>query len=1026
MATASHERPGPVAAAAVSAVDLQTVERRTREIGRELFDRVKGASGPWRRPWWENRFMDWTLDDPEVRAQLFRFIDVLPALRSPGAIRRHLAEYLNEADDRGPWLLRTAIDWSPPGTDRERWLADSARLAAEIMAHKFIAGATPAEALQTVLKLRDRRLAFTADLLGEAVISEAEADVYQQTCLEILRGLAGPLTAQPEDPLIDRDQNGPIPRVNLSLKLSCLTTDFDPIHPELSIAEVAARLRPILGTARELGAYIHVDMEQYTYRTLTYELFKRVLAEPEFRDWPDVGIVVQAYQPDAEDDLRDLLEWVEARGTPITVRLVKGAYWDSEVLIARGRGWPEPVYLQKWMSDASYERCTRFLMEHHDRLHPAIGSHNIRSLAHAIAQAEALGLPKGAFELQTLHGMGDAIENALVGMGFRTRVYTPYGAMLPGMAYLVRRLLENTSNDSFLKASGASGASVDELLRNPEETGAMLARSRTAATATAPAPISTSAPSPALPPFRNEPVADFAREENRRAMAEALRKVERELGRMVPLSLNGEDVETPDRRIDSRDPSHISRIVGRVASASPDQAAAAVTAARAALPAWSAVSVNDRVAVLIRAAAIMRERRFELAAWQIYECGKPWREADADVCEAIDFCEFYAREMIRLAAPRVRDVPGETNVSEPLPRGVVVAIPPWNFPLAIPCGMTVAPLVAGNAVILKPAEQSSVIARRLVEILHEAGAPAGALQFLPGKGEEVGQALVNDPRVNVISFTGSRDVGLLINRQAAETPPGQDHVKRVIAEMGGKNAILIDDDADLDEAVTGVLTSAFGYAGQKCSACSRVIILEGIYDAFLARLVEAAKALKIGPASSPETFVGPVIEADARKRILDYKALASTEGRVMLDLDVSAIADQGYFVGPMIVADVKPTARIAREEIFGPLLSVIKARDLDEALNIANGVSYALTGGLYSRSPENIARVRRDFLVGNLYINRPITGALVDRQPFGGFKLSGVGAKAGGSDYLHEFLLSRSITENTMRRGFAPEEMEGV
>lgn len=1013
MATAAHERPGPAAT-----IDLQAVERRTREIGRELFSRVKGASGPSRRSWWEDRFMDWTLDDPEVRAQLFRFIDALPALRSPGSIRRHLAEYLDETDGRAPWWLRAAVAAAPPGTDRERWLADSARRAAEIMARKFIAGATPAEALRTVLRLRARHLAFTADLLGEAVISEAEADVYQQTCLDLIRGLAGPLAAQPEDPLIDRDQNGPIPRVNLSLKLSSLTTDFDPIHPELTIDEVGARLRPILRTAREVGAYVHVDMEQYTYRALSYELFKRVLAEPEFRDWPDVGIVVQAYQPDAENELRDLLDWVETRGTPITIRLVKGAYWDSEILIARGLGWPEPVHPQKWMTDAAHERCAQFLMEHHDKLHPAIASHNLRSLAHAIAWAEALGLPKGAFELQTLHGMGDAIQDALVGLGFRTRVYTPYGAMLPGMAYLVRRLLENTSNDSFLKASGASGASVEELLRNPEETGAMLARARKPSTADSTSPA-------ALPPFRNEPIADFAREENRRAMTEALRKVDRELGRVVPLSLNGEDVETPDHWIDSRDPSHISRIVGRVASASAEQAALAVTAARAAFPAWAAVPAEKRAEVLIRAAAIMRKRRFELAAWQIYECGKPWREADADVCEAIDFCEFYAREMIRLAVPRVRDVPGETNVSEPLPRGLVVAIPPWNFPMAIPTGMTVAPLVAGCAVILKPAEQSSTVARRLVEILHEAGAPAGALQFLPGKGEEVGQALVHDPRVDVISFTGSRDVGLLINRQAAETPPGQEHVKRVLAEMGGKNAIIIDDDADLDEAVTGVLASAFGYAGQKCSACSRVVALEGVHDAFLARLVEAAKALKIGPASSPETFVGPVIDADARKRILDYKKLAASEGRVMLDHDVSAIADQGCYVGPMIVADVKPTARVAREEIFGPLLSVIKAKDLDDALNIANGVSYALTGGLYSRSPENIARVRRDFHVGNLYINRTITGALVDRQPFGGFKLSGVGAKAGGSDYLHEFLLSRSIAENTMRRGFAPEELEG-
>jgi RHH-type proline utilization regulon transcriptional repressor/proline dehydrogenase/delta 1-pyrroline-5-carboxylate dehydrogenase len=420
----------------------------------------------------------------------------------------------------------------------------------------------------------------------------------------------------------------------------------------------------------------------------------------------------------------------------------------------------------------------------------------------------------------------------------------------------------------------------------------------------------------------------------------------------------------------------------------------------------------------------MRAQRFELAAWEVFECGKPWREADADVAEAIDFCEFYAREMIRLAQPRRRDVPGETNVCEHLPRGVAVVIPPWNFPLAIPCGMTTAALVAGNAVLLKPAEQSPVIAWQLVRILLEAGVPHRALAYLPGRGEEIGQALVNHPGVNLVAFTGSRDVGLLINRQAAVTGPGQEHVKRVIAEMGGKNAIIVDDDADLDEAVVGVVQSAFGYSGQKCSACSRVIVLEGIYEAFLARLVEAARAIKIGPATDPETLVGPVIDAEARKRILAYRELASQEGRVLLDTDIGTLADVGTFVGPLIVADVSPQARIAREEIFGPVLAVLKASDMDQALRIANGTPYALTGGLFSRSPLNIERVKREFVVGNLYVNRGIIGAQVDRHPFGGFKLSGIGTKAGGSDYLLEFLLSRSITENTMRRGFAPEEFD--
>ena len=371
-----------------------------------------------------------TLDDPAVRVQLFRFIDALPALKDSDSVRRHLAEYLDEAGDAVPWWLEFSLRMAPAGSARADWLAEAARTAAGLMARKFIAGATPAEALETVMALRSRKLAFTADLLGEAVISEAEADWYQRTCLEMIHGLSGPLGAAPEIPLIDRDQHGPMPRVNLSLKLSSLTAHFEPIHAEASIDHAAGRLRPILRAARERGAYIHVDMEQYAYRALTYDLFCRVLREPEFLDWPDVGIVVQAYHPEAEAELKMLLSWVESRGTPITIRLVKGAYWDYEVLSARRLGWPEPVYLEKWRSDAAFERCARFLLSHHDRLRPAFGSHNIRSLAYAIATAEAMGLPSASYELQTLFGMGDAIQRVLVARGHRVRVYTPYGAAL--------------------------------------------------------------------------------------------------------------------------------------------------------------------------------------------------------------------------------------------------------------------------------------------------------------------------------------------------------------------------------------------------------------------------------------------------------------------------------------------------------------------------------------------------------------------------------------------------------------------
>jgi len=992
------------------------IDQRVQQIGRTLFERIGHGPTPWQRSWWDDHLMQLTVGDPLVKVQLFRFIDAMPVLHGSETIGRHLREYLGEAGTRVPWWLRLGVTLAPPGTAAEHLLAGVSRFGATHMAQRFIAGATPGEALKTVLRLRRRRLAFTADLLGEAVISEHEAEIYQQTCLDVLRGLSGPLNAAPEIPQIDRDHHGPIPRTNLSLKLTSLTARFDALYAEGTQDRVAARLRPIFRLARDVGAYVHIDMEQYVHKDLTFAIFRSVLSEPEFRDWADVGIVVQAYLPEAEDDLRALRDWVRERGTPITIRLVKGAYWDYEVILARQWGWPVPVFLSKWQTDACYERCARFLLENYESLRPALGSHNVRTLASAMATAEAYHVPPDAYEIQMLHGMGEPIQRVLVDDGMRVRLYTPYGAMLPGMAYLVRRLLENTSNESFLKASFTDRAQVDELLRDPEEIGEMWNRKQ----ASRPRQESTAA---VLPPFENEPPTDFSRPGERAAMRDALKSVREQMGCTYSLVVAGRDVSTGLELV-STDPSDSTRLIGKFVQARPEEARLAVEAARNAFAAWSETPVRERAEVLIRAASLMRSRRLLLAAWEVLECGKPWREADADVAEAIDFCEFYARQMIRLGQEKHRDVPGETNAIEHIARGVAAVIPPWNFPLAIPTGMTVAALVAGNPVVLKPSERSPMMAHRLAEILEKAGLPTGVLTVLPGLGD-VGQALVDHPGIDLIAFTGSREVGLSINRRAAETPPEQDHVKRVIAEMGGKNAIIIDDDADLDEAVLGVLQSAFGYAGQKCSACSRVIVLEGAYQAFLNRLVEAARALPVGPADDPETAVGPVIDAKAKQRILEYQQIAATEGEVVLATDVGHLPKQGHYVGPMIVAGVRPEARIAQEEIFGPVLAVLRARDLDEALAIANGTHFALTGGFYSRSPGNIERVKRQFRIGNLYINRPITGALVDRQPFGGFRLSGIGTKAGGTDYLLDFLLTRCVTENTMRRGFAPDPENG-
>jgi RHH-type proline utilization regulon transcriptional repressor/proline dehydrogenase/delta 1-pyrroline-5-carboxylate dehydrogenase len=986
----------------------EQLEAGTREIGREIFSRLRSESPSILSPrWWDERMMGLAMRDPAVKVQLFRLVDTLPSLRTNRSVTCHLREYLDTVEDRLPSLLRRSVSWIPEDGFLGGAVAKVARFNATRMARRFIAGTDVEQTLATIERLRGQGLGFTIDLLGEAILSDAEATEYQRQYLTFIDGLTRRAALWPAHDVIDRGPSGVVPPVNISVKLSSLYSQFDPIDPDQTSHAVRQRLRPILRLAKERGAFVNIDMEQYAFKDLTIRIFLEVLSEEEFRDWRDVGIAIQAYLKGCGEDLQTLLRGIERRGTPVWVRLVKGAYWDFEMVIAAQQEWPVPVWEQKPQTDANFEQQARFLIEHHELLRPAIGSHNVRSIAHALALEEGLGLPKNTVEFQMLYGMADPIKSALASQGRRVRVYTPFGELLPGMAYLVRRLLENTSNQSFLRAGFLEHSSIEELLMKPAN------RIRDIEKRSA-------GHNGQLPAFRNEPLSDFSIAANREMMKKALDEVATRFGATCSPVVGGKKVET-NRIIDVANPSHTHQIVGRVGAAGVDHASKAVCIAKEAFPAWRDTSVEKRVQLLRRAAEVLRRRRFELAAWEVYECGKQWRESDADVAEAIDYCEFYAREMLRLSRPQERKVPGEENEYFYEARGPAVVIAPWNFPLAILCGMTTAALAAGNTAIMKPAEQSSIIASKLMEVFEEAGFPAGVVQYLPGIGEEIGPVLVGHPDVSIVAFTGSRAVGLSINSTAAQTPPGQDHIKRVITELGGKNASIIDDDADLDEAVHAVVAGAFGYSGQKCSACSRAVVLEGVYDQFLRRLIEATRSLRIGPAEDPGAFVGPVIDRDARDRILKTIESGKTGARLAYAGELGALADEGFYVAPHIFAEVPPTASIAQEEIFGPVLSVMRARDLDEALRIANGTKYALTGGLHSRSPLNIERVRREFRVGNLYINRKITGALVDRQPFGGFKLSGTGPKAGGPDYLVQFLNARTVTENTLRHGFAPE-----
>ena len=991
---------------------MNSLQQEIEDRGLRMFDLVdQNPESIFSKAGFYQRMMAFSMRDEHFKVQMFRFVDVLASLRRPTDIVRHLGEYF--ADMRNgsvpflqtgikaarvfPWLTAPILRWNVSG-----------------MARQFIAGRDPEDVMKTLRKRRREKIGFTVDLLGEAVVSEHETDEYAARCLALVEGLA----AQTKgwcDPLGENTELFPV--VNVSVKISALYSQMNPADPEDAIAHLAPKLRPILRRAREVGAFINFDMESYAHKNTTLQLFRTLFMEPEFREWPHAGIVIQAYLRDAERDLTNLIQWGRQRGTRFTVRLVKGAYWDYEKIKAAQNGWRVPVFLQKPESDANFEVCTRILLENESIVTSAFGSHNVRSIAHAQAYGEQLGIDKSRIEFQLLYGMAGPIKRALVEMGYRVREYCPVGELLPGMSYLVRRLLENTSNEGFLKAKFSDKAGPELLLRDPRS----LIGKQIRPASPMPATASRNGQTVDTPPgdtYENSPLVNFVHEKSRDRMRSALSEMRGKLGQKYPIVINGQKIWT-DNFIDSINPSRPTQVVGAVAEATVDHAEQAVTAAKKAFEHWCRVSVEHRAELLEKVAMIMDRRRFELSALEVFEVGKPWAEADGDIREAIDFLLFYAQQMRIRGLPRLtQHVPGEESYQHYWPRGVALVIAPWNFPMAILTGMVSAALVTGNTVIMKPAEQSAVTGAMLMEMFEEAGVPPGVLNFLPGKGRVIGQHLVEHKDVYMIAFTGSREVGLRIWKSAGETREGQLELKRVVCEMGGKNPVIVDSDADLDEAIVDTIYSAFGYQGQKCSACSRLIVLEENYDRVVKRLVEAAASLRVGNPEEPGITVGPVIDETAYRRMLATIETGKKEATLAFQGTAPA---EGFFVPPTIFTDVKPNMVLSCEEIFGPVLSVLKVRDLDEAIKVANDTDYALTAGFFSRSPANIERVKAELVAGNVYINRSCTGAVVGRHPFGGFKMSGGGTKAGGGDYLLQFMVPRVVTENIMRHGFAPD-----
>ena len=969
------------------------LESLIQEKGRIFLEQTRKEEGSlFNKSWWQEKALFLALRSNSFKTKLFHFIDVLPNLQTPEQIISHLNEYFKDEESilltsglkigkLAPSLLATLI---------KKQINETAKI--------FITGSTPEEALKTIKKIRNKNQTFSLDILGETALSEKESSKYQSQYLKLIDHLSSLNQEWSHNKQLDEDTFGKIPTVNISIKATSLYSQIREESWEFSKEELKNKIRPIFQKGMKNFTFINLDMEHYQYKNLILEIFKELLSEEEFKQEPHFGIVIQAYLKDSFSDLQNLIHFAKKRKVPFTVRLVKGAYWDSEFLLAKQKNWPIPVYTQKEETDFNFEKCSSLLMENYEHIKTAVGSHNIRSISHALALKELY--PKASLEFQTLYGMGNSITQSLSQQGHRVRLYTTIGELIPGMSYFVRRLLENTSNQSFIRNTLEKKVSAKKILEKPNPT-------------RIPEKIEES--------FKNYPLLDFSLSDNRDRFQKALQEIKKTIPQNVFPIIKGIKQQS-DQIYERKNPSQKDQIIHKTHFTTKEQLEIAIEKTNLYFNTWKTYPSDKKIKHLLTLAQKIKEKEFELSAVEVFESGKTWSEAQADIAEAIDFCIYYAENFKKLSEPKKTcEIDGEENVSFYEPIGTVAVISPWNFPLAILTGMVVAPLVCGNTVIIKPAEQSSLIAYHFANLLLESGFPVDSFAFLPGEGESIGASLVKDSRISLISFTGSLEVGTSIIKETSSLSQNQHQFKKSVVEMGGKNAIVVDASADLDEAVLGILESAFRFQGQKCSACSRVIVLEKIYDRFIERFLPALEDLIIGPSEDPKSFLGPVVDEKAFQKIKQFIEEQKKTSKLLFE---GQAPQEGYFIPPTVFLTENQKHPLMLQEIFGPVLVLFKTKDLISAIHTVNQTQYGLTAGLYSRHPGHIAEFKSHIDVGNIYINRNCTGALVKRQPFGGRKLSGLGSKAGGPEYLKQFLQNKIVTENTIRRGFSPETFD--
>ena len=965
------------------------------------------------RRWWEDHLLAWADSDPAAASQMLRFVDALPALRTHDHIIEHLAAYHREAAARFENAEPIA-----PGVSRclsegsgllGRVVAFNARSNVTRMARRLLGGETIDEVGETVSRLRRQGLAAGIDWLTRDTLTSSEVDAYAARQVALIDGLAPIVDAWPDDVLLDRTDCDFAARLHLTIRLSQLATRFHPVATDDTVPKILERLEPIADAARRTQTHLQFAAEPAAVDALRHHVIDWGVENGVLSDVP-FGITVSAARRSAADTIAEYADWADDVGRPIGITLTEGEARESDAAEAWLAGRDAPVFTRDAATREHFRRCTDRLLERRDALRPALATHALDLVGHALAAAESQGTPDGAIEFHAALGVGEDLARVIEERGVRARVVAPCGESVTGMARLAKSLLENP----------AALARLRRHLRRIE------GQSSTApngtdmpATLDAVPDLQTPEPPPAFtapPAFAGEPLSDWSDDATAAAMAESLDYVTSLLGEEYPLIIDGKAVDGRGSIV-SRNPSQKKQVVGKVASASPDQAREAVESAARAQQTWARRPMQERAEFLEVIAAEIASRRFEMASWLVVEAGRDWVQADVEVSEAIDFCRLYAREARRLDEPDRVTLVGEENETAYRPRGVAVVIASWRSPLAALAGMTAAALVTGNAVVVKPAEQTPVIAARLLALFRDAGLPPGVASFVAGETTEIGPPLVTAPQTRVVAFAGDRETGLMLSEAAAARESQAEGLKQVMVQLGGQNVIVVDEDADLDEAVAGTLDSAFLCAGQLDASCSRVVVMRKVREAFRERLAEAAGELVIGDAADPATQIGPVISEDAYDRLAKAIADAGDDVEYLLAGKPSKAA--GYFVPPHIAVGIPEGHFLLHEETVGPLVTIQSGRTFDDVLSLATAGPAPLVAGLFSRNPDRIDQARRELRAGNVVINRPTVGMTVARQPFGGFGPAGLGAKSGGSDYLRQFVVPVTISERTARRGFA-------